>query len=58
VTLLEEDNVFDEPAPLVRDTHRDSAEAAGVLHRLGRRWGNRLAQRSRDLRPARSCGKA
>jgi hypothetical protein len=25
VTLLEEGNVFGEPAPLVRDTHRDSA---------------------------------
>jgi CRP-like cAMP-binding protein len=28
VTLLEEGNVFGEPAPLVRGTHRDSAEAA------------------------------
>ena len=32
-------------------------EASGVLHRLGRRSGNLLAQRSSDLRPARSCGK-
>ena len=32
-------------------------ETAGVLHRLGRRSGNRLAQRSRDFRPTRSCGK-
>jgi hypothetical protein len=32
-------------------------EPAGVLHRLGRRSGNRLAQRSSDLKPERSCGK-
>ena len=29
-------------------------EAAGVLHRLGRRSGNRFAQRSSDLKPVRS----
>jgi hypothetical protein len=32
-------------------------ETTGVLHRLGRRSGNLLAQRSRALNPARSCGK-
>ena len=32
-------------------------QTTGVLHRLGRRSGKRFAQRSRDLKPARSCGK-
>jgi hypothetical protein len=35
-----------------------TTETAGVLHRLGRRSRKRFAQRSSDLRPARSCGKA
>jgi hypothetical protein len=34
-----------------------SAEAASVLHRPERRSGNRFAQRSRILKPARFCGK-
>jgi hypothetical protein len=41
-----------------RQPHRQMpTEAPGVLHRLGRRSGNRFAQRSRALKPVRSCGK-